>query len=164
MKFFVPGHSHFSPDRCFSWITQNLNRTSIYTPEDVEKKVNEIHSVERKEPCFYDYRNFFDNHFPLIPGISHAAEIGVFQGYNQIYINDTIIKNEENSFALNYDHVIQIGSVNNTTSQIFRNIPPKPFSMLTQRKKSDLKDIMKKGIIPTQYHDYYKKLLEFSPQ
>ena len=78
-NFLLAGYTKFTPDRCFGLIKQNYRRGFVSLIFDVATAVNNSAGVNSAELCglpngevlvpVYDWQNFFEKCFRLIPDI-----------------------------------------------------------------------------------------------
>jgi hypothetical protein len=102
IKYMVSGHTHFSPDRCFSWLNKLMNTwPEIYTPAEVLKMCKECACEDRvgaKESVnamlinqIYEWKKTFENFYDKIKDISKMAEICITkENPNLLYCSTTL--------------------------------------------------------------------------
>jgi hypothetical protein len=104
IKFMVPGHTHFSPDRVFAWTNKLLKLKDLYTPEEVLLSVNENTNKIKASmhDKFQDWKSFLEKHHGAVKGISKFAEVCFVESHpDKLFHSD---KFSESSLAPNLKH------------------------------------------------------------
>jgi len=86
----TPGHTKFSPDRCFGWITNALNSKDIFLPSQCNDIINTIKNVQANIAIdMFNWIDYFKNEIISsgIVGIQSSGQVSIFKNENQVFIS-----------------------------------------------------------------------------
>jgi len=160
LKFMIAGHTHFSPDRSFGWISKKQNACDLFTVDDVVDLCNSSStsiSAEKYED-FYNWREYFEVNYNTVDNISKCGEFCVDHrklGYvfqSEKLLNSTVYPEIEK-----YDSCLHLTHDKSGTDIELGN---KEKMKLSQNKIKDLKTLIEKGLIPKNSVNFYQDLFE----
>lgn len=163
-KFFVPGHSFNSCDRCFALIErQKTKTTEIFIPKHWQNIVRVAKKTEPKFEVIQMSRNDFYSSEILTQLIVNRKVTTNRKKINWFNI-DTIINDKKDPFVMYFQekNCLEIQQINlkkkDNTKEMFinTNLDNIKTKIITKKKYDDLISLLQ--FIPEKYHNFYINL------
>eukprot|EP00761_Pharyngomonas_kirbyi_P005518 gb/GECH01005523.1/.p1 GENE.gb/GECH01005523.1/~~gb/GECH01005523.1/.p1 ORF type:complete len:156 (+),score=14.29 gb/GECH01005523.1/:1-468(+) len=154
----VCGHTHFSPDRGFSWINQKLNMEEAFNLQEFASSVRKVNKLLccKIMATFKDIKKIFARNLKQVNGISQFAEILLLKSEpNKWFASSTLLQPSVTPRVWRYSESGEIWRNETPLGNLiaFPCLPKKP---IDQNKQKDITTLFDKGIIPEKYRrDYY---------
>jgi len=149
LKFMVSGHTHFSVDRGFSWITNTIHNKSMYNINDVYCYLKEKFPVK----LFKEFTNYekLSNYYKNIDNIIDYNEFLFLNNFpDYVFLSKKLIPSIYINRSAYSSFIFKIQQVPFSISEkvSIQEIP--------SNKRSHLREMYMKGLIPKDYNlDYY---------
>jgi hypothetical protein len=156
LKFMVVGHTHFSPDRVFSNISQKLGNTTLNTPDDIMEGCKDLKAIEqmKKLETVYNWKELFETFSP-IPEISTTAEIMVHKDYpGMVFYDNNLVPNLiPDTRSYSSSHLVI--DVNRTSIPNINTLKVCEKNKISESKKKAMRETYQKGLVLKQHFRYY---------
>jgi hypothetical protein len=161
IKYLVSGHSHFLPDKAFSWISNKQKNYELSTIKCVEKMIKTIETKSTTVKIvneIFNMKDYISNIYNDFPGILDFSEILITE--QNIFGCKNSLPNSKEKFDL-FDYQIlynqKIFLSKNAFLNICAPIEKLPEKEITEKKKQSLLSV-KRFLKPNVIEEYEKQL------